>query len=348
MAVSVQLPGYNRGAVAENIANVVNAGTSAYHNIKASNLADEETKKAQIQNQALQQQTDQGNAFKKAADTPGTPESNTIKTQHSMLLSALTSSGAIKDQGGKTALSDWNKQIQDPSVSGWKLDQMTQNNSAMKEVSDLVKAKMNAEAMGNKFAGITQTRQDANQMRANTAYDNVIGKKYEDRLDAAQRVQDLIHKARTGQLIPSEMLGQQLATDINLLQSGKSTVSGTEHSRPNTLFGRIGTLEHFASGDPKAALTDADLGQMEKEAGILYTDIGNQHQAKFSSWIKGQPKDIQPALNSRFQESRAQYFPQGSQGSRLDADSGKGGAAAPTIDPKTMTREQKIKLLQGG
>jgi hypothetical protein len=48
---------------------------------------------------------------------------------------------------------------------------------------------------------------------------------------------------------------------------------------------------------------------MLKEANVLYSDLGDQHKAKFSSWAKGQPEGVRPFLLDRFNESRRQYFP---------------------------------------
>lgn len=200
-------------------------------------------------------------------------------------------------------------------MSASQIDSIKANSSILK----LISGQQAAQASANKMVGYTEVKREGLQNTANSAYDRVIGKNYEDRLDAAQRVRDLIQKSVDGTLIPSENLGQQLANDITLLQSQKSTVSGTEHVRPVTLFGNAGKFGHFLSGDPQAAITNADLNQMLKETDALYGDIGQQQKAKFSSWIKGQSKSTQDTLKARFQESREQYFPGGSAGAALNS-----------------------------
>ncbi len=267
-------------------------------------------------------------------DETGQQQQNVAKgllTQQEGEQTAGTPQSLAKIHGYQQALNSFKPgmgKIFDESMSGVQADE------AYKPYKDV----MAAQAQQMKMQGFTQSRMDANQMHANSAYDNVIGKNYENRLDAAQRVNDLITAARNKTLIPSENLGQQLATDINMLQSGHTSVSGTEHARPTTLFGKAGQLQHFVTGDPKAAITDSDLGQMQKETGVLYNDIGDQHKAKFSSWIKGQPEDLSGPLTDRFNESRNQYF--GSD-SRLAKQTNKGlvqepqglvGGQEPSVD----------------
>lgn len=198
-----------------------------------------------------------------------------------------------------------------PAHPGMSSQQIT---ALLKDESPLtgyIKGAQSAEAIANKYSGIADSRHDSNQQRASGAYDKVIKAPYEDRIDAADRVKRLITAASTGELIPSETLGQQLATDLNLLQAGHATVSGTNHTRPNTLFGKAGTLAHFISGDPQAAITPGDLNQMIKETDLLRNEIGSQHANKFRSWIKGQPRDIRGPLEERFNQARTDYFPQG-------------------------------------
>lgn len=216
-----------------------------------------------------------------------------------------------------------------PALSASQLDK----NSELSPLSKFVAGAQSADASRVRLEGLTRTKEEANQMRANNAYDTNIGKKYEDRLDAANRVKILLGNAMNGQLIPSENLGQQLATDINVLQAGHSSVSGTQHSRPNTLFGKVGQLVHFASGDATPAITQSDLGQMLKETDMLYGEIGTQHQNKFNSWVKGQPQEVRPMLVDRFNTSRQQYFP----GGGGDASQPSGGSPMPGSNAQAGT-----------
>lgn len=247
------------------------------------------------------------------------------------LADSVTGSNIQKGYTPKTfgpaadALMAYQQQIQDAK------------NKVASTIATEASANMRNEAMMARL-GMTQgTRQEGLQMKANSAYDHTIGQKYEDRLDAANRVKDLLSKAMDGSLIPSTSLGQQLATDINVLQAGHATVSGTEHSTKSTLFGKAGDLSHFMSGQATPSLTQSDLGQMLKETDALYKDVGDQHQSKFTSWLKGQPTEVRPLLLDRFNSSRQQYFPSSAVGiaggAPAQAPSGPVAAGLPGMSP---------------
>lgn len=210
--------------------------------------------------------------------------------------------------------------------------------------------KMAADAQANRINLLAEPKNDANKMRANTAYDNVIGKNYEQRLDAANRVHEILKAIQNGSLVPTKSLGSQLANDINLLQAQHSTVSGIEHVTPNTLFGKGAELVHYISGDPQASITTQDMDQMSKENDLLYDELGKQHESKFKSWFKGNPASVQPALISRFKEARSQYFPDGPRSASSSSGDHPHDSAAVTwakSNPEDP-RSAKILKLNGG
>lgn len=218
-----------------------------------------------------------------------------------------------------------------------KLAETTRNN---KQKSDDYNGRTDVIGKGQSIKG------DNLQMRANAQYDSVLGKTYETRLDASNRVKKLLQSAQNGSLVPSEYLAAQLAADINLLQTGHTSVSGIAHVTPNTLFGKGGQLVHFLSGDPQAALTQGDMGQMAKENNLLYSELGSQHAAKFGSWVKGQPERVRSMLNDRFNQSRSSYFG-GQEGQQSPNPSPNGAAVGAKSGPRVGDVQKGYKFLGG-
>lgn len=337
MPVQVQLPGYNRNVIGENIANIANAGASAYHNYKQANLADEETKKAELQNKVLTQQADQGVAYKQAADTPGTPESNLLKAQHSLLRDAFQSSGVIKTKDGQTALSDWGKQISDKNVSGFKLDQTMQNSPAMKDVVDLIKSKNSAEAMGakaNAYTAVGMGRLDEtrnqNAVQAGAAFEkDPILKSSKVSLNSLDRSLSILNNSTKP--VTAKDLNLAYNDYINSVAAGGIATEGKIHRElPDTWAQSWNELKQKAGENDD--LRKDPVGQqlielLRNNIGTVRVDLGNA----VANQAQNIAADFQSNTNPKVRETVSQKLKTYSAYGAAPAENtaGSGGGIAP-------------------
>lgn len=205
MPVTVQLPGFNRNVPLENLANIANAATGAYKNVKSGELADQEMETKTLSNdRAKKLYTDMLN--------PLSPVSESSRNSALGTLGAIAQSKAAQNPDSKVGLANLADMVKNGVV---KTDPQT---------GEATKQPLNAVEINNIFSENSFVKDMNNQMAAQTKADSMapIG---QARMESVNNQKDKISQS-AGDLIDKNPImikinkqRQQIDIDKHTLQS---------------------------------------------------------------------------------------------------------------------------------
>lgn len=170
-----------------------------------------------------------------------------------------------------------------------------------------IKEAMGVQGMRARADAMTPYRQAGAEQAASKAYSHEMGP-IENQIQSSNKILEILGKAKTGELVPSQVLSSELAGSLNGMFTGKpSTISGMNEAEYKSMEGNLAKFKAFVSGDPNAVITPGQLDQYEKEVKALQGEYLNQHQKRFSSFAKRQPPMVQGNLQDSYSDFRRSY-----------------------------------------
>ena len=237
------------------------------------------------------------NDYLDKANTPGSSESNAIKSQHTLLHSAVKSSGVLNDPEAQKALDNWKAQIDDPNISGWALDR-TDSNAITKSVTSLLEAKEKA----NSSQTLLRLREtgpsvDAKIDRLHNANLGTLDK--DQTLTKLYQTADNLNNAKinfvNGGATPQEFNELQQAVRSNLGIKGVSGITERSDTYLKSLGITKDTIEQFLSGDLKSVqesdpamanqvmmLVDLEIKNKKVQIGKHVDKVASGHKSFYS------------------------------------------------------------------
>jgi hypothetical protein len=167
----------------------------------------------------------------------------------------------------------------------------------------LQKAGLMADVYGQRLG----MQQQGLEQRASNQYRQNMGQ-IEGQILQSSKIEDILNKAISGEITPSQVLSSEIAGSLNTMFTGKpSTVTGMSEAEYRSAKGRFNNLAGFITGDPQAVVTPQQLQQYLKEVQALRGNYLNQHEQKFNSFIESLPEQQRPLLQNAYHKFREPY-----------------------------------------
>lgn len=118
--------------------------------------------------------------------------------------------------------------------------------------------------------------------------------------NSINNVTHLLDGLDAGTLKSSPNIANQLAVDMNVINSASSTVSGTDHARIRSLQGDLQSLRSYVQGDVRSTIPPAQLQNLRQELNILR----NSTQQSFGSAVKSLTSGTSNPMMQKVYQSR--------------------------------------------
>jgi hypothetical protein len=126
--------------------------------------------------------------------------------------------------------------------------------------------------------------------QTNTRYDRLTSPLI-DRLENAKRIDKMIEKINTGEIIDSKTVSEQITGDLTqLIQGTRAALGDREEARIKTLYGLMNQIKGFAESKPTSVIPKAYVDQLAKETKIL--------QAKYLEALQRRTKEMKVGVKN--------------------------------------------------
>ena len=187
------------------------------------------------------------------------------------------------------------------------------NGASLEKVAPWITAQVKAKEMAKYNNTFKQMAADDRHTRINNTLENQVNSRFDkdttneqNRLQAAQRVSELIDAVKGGQLIGSSQIRNAITGDLNTLQmpiGTRATMTDRQKSAINTFSTKMNELESFVNSHPNQTIPPKYITQLEAENNIFKESYAKALQTKTKSLYSGTSNpDAKKVLENRYSD----------------------------------------------